>query len=140
MDITYEIDDPFGGVPDGQRYDITDTDTDTRAWEALCADFTATMERMIGVGLDDYEVAPWHYETMSVFVYLYSRSFYYARFIHDVIEILSRHGQCFARFECFDGKTALGDVMIFPDGRVILSTSAVRTGLAESLGHPTMST
>jgi hypothetical protein len=135
MGITYKIADPFGGVPEGRKYEIADTDANTRAWKALCDDFAATMERTFGVGPDDYEFPDWHYEMMSVCAYLYSRTFYHSRFISDVIEILRRHGSCYARFECYDISKSLGDVMIFPDGRVILCKTAVQTGLATTLGY-----
>jgi hypothetical protein len=135
MDITYKIAEPFGAVPEGWKYKIEDTDTNTHAWKALCDDFAATMERTLGVGPDDFEFPDWHYEKMSVYAYLYSRTFYHSRFICDVIEILRRHGCCFARFECYDVSKALGNVMIFTDGRVKLCRTAVQTGLATSLGY-----
>lgn len=136
MQITYEVRD-CAGVPDGRRFQIEDTDANTRAWQALCSDWAATMERTLGVGPPDYELGSWHHGMMSVFVHLYSQSFYHPRFIHDVIEILSRHGQCFAKFECFDGSETLGYLVVLPDGRAILDSLAVQAGLAKAIGYTT---
>jgi hypothetical protein len=135
MQIAYEVGDCVG-VPGGQRFQIEDTDANAEAWRALCSDWVATMERALGVGPGDYEVGPWHNGMMSVFAHLYSRSFYHPRFIHDVVDILRRHGQCFAKFECFDASEMLGYVIVFPEGRAILDSLAVQSGLAGSIEYP----
>jgi hypothetical protein len=139
--MIYEIAVRFGGVPDGQRYEIADTSESESEWRALLLAFACEFSEFTSAKHQDYDFADWHYGMMSVYAYLYNEAFYNRSFVPRVRKIIEQQQfECYAQFECKDAKLrSLGDLMVLKN-KVIFSKLAEKTGLIGRLVGSELST
>ena len=134
MEIEYEIDEEFGGVPEGWKFEIDDTPEAESEWKVLLAAFESAFLEFTREDLEDFELADWHYEMRCVFACLYNLGFYKATFIPRVQQVLrNQTKECYAKFECYDQtKKVIGSFMVFKD-KVIFDGLSEQTGLVKEL-------
>jgi hypothetical protein len=128
-----EIDDNFGGVPDGHIFEISDSE-DSEEWRRLLADFSACFLQF--TRKQDYDFPDWHHGMRGLCVYLYNGEFYKATFINTIKLILDEVKQSYAQFECYERCGAqlvfVGCFMVFKE-RVIFDRTSEEKGLIKRL-------
>ena len=127
--MKYEIDDEFGGVPEGFKYELEDTPSTEKEWRSLLANFSQSFPEFSRDD-EDYGFGEWHHGMRVLAVYLYNESFYNEGFILKVQGILQNQpSETFSQFECYSAsKRLIAHFMVFKD-KVIFDRLSAQTGL-----------
>ena len=130
--MLYEIDEDFGGVPQGHLYHLDkDSDDDFKRWRSMQGQFAKYLHQFKPE--TDYGFPEWHYEMCSLSVYLYNENIYNADFVPAVVRILTGDKPSYAEFECFDAtRDLMGHFMVFKE-KVIFSPLCQKSGLISKL-------
>jgi hypothetical protein len=128
----YLIKDDYGGVPDGDQYEIPDTSESESEWRVLLSAFAKEFSGFVVE--DEFEFADWHHNRRSIAAYLYDERFYNEDFLPKVQAILrNQKYPSFAEFECYDAKLRmLGLIMVFKDN-IIFNRLSEQRGLLSKL-------
>ena len=132
--MLYEIQDDFGGVRNGAKYNIEDTAKTENEWNRLLQAFCDAFPEFTKEAQKDYELADWHHGMRVIPAYLHNEGFYNDAFIPKVQEILlSQKNDSYAQFECYNSsKRLIGQFMVFSD-TVIFDRLSEQTGLLQRL-------
>jgi hypothetical protein len=131
MHIPFEIDDNYGGVPQGHIYEMGESPEADKDWKDLRTGFSDSFSELKEG--KDYEFTFMHYGTRALAVYLYSEKPYNCNFIDKVAAILRSSKEAYAKFECYDANQKLiGHFMVFKE-KAIFSRDFAESGRIDKM-------
>ncbi len=125
---SYRVDPDYGGILNGHRYAIDDSDESEEKWRLLLVSFSKEFHSE-AIEDVDYDFPDWHHGTLSLSVYLYNCNLFRdGQFVNRIKKILNEHGNCFAQFECYDNRSSIGLFQIYLQ-ETVFNINAEQTGL-----------